>query len=514
MTNPLARPRVSNTMKAETAARRTGRIPIERMWQAIAGWVGRLEKRTRPEPPELAAALERRWLDLPEAIRTENQMLGRRSTGCEGTHGVFPRCDLACTPCYHSRDSNRVRTDAEHTSRVVSSQMKNARDIRGPGVHAQLIGGEVTLLGPEGHAAALEAMIDQRRKPMSMSHGDFDYEYLEALALDPVTGRPRFSQLSFAGHFDMTMHGRKGIRKAGSEAELNPYRRRFCEMFDRLEREHGVTSFLAHNMTVTPGNADQIPELIRSCRDMGFRMFSFQPAAYVGNPNRWKENLRALNDDEIWSRIEVGAGARLHHLAMQWGDPRCNRTAYGGFTGSRYWTLFDQDDPRDIRMRELFMRAAGGMDFASPKPLMLTRLARAAAREPRALAAAVPFAARLAGRMGGIGRIARHRPRAVTLVMHSFIDAELVRPAWQANESGEISDDPAVRAAQERLQGCTYGMSHPEDGRMVPACVQHAVLDPAENAALARLLPLKPTEPDRPVGDADPLSDTAELSDA
>jgi len=34
-------------------------------------------------------------------------------------------------------------------------------------------------------------------------------------------------------------------------------------------------------------------------------------------------------------------------------------------------------------------------------------------------------------------------------------------------------------------------MAHPADGRTVPACVQHSVLDPGENAALADLLPLK-----------------------
>lgn len=33
-------------------------------------------------------------------------------------------------------------------------------------------------------------------------------------------------------------------------------------------------------------------------------------------------------------------------------------------------------------------------------------------------------------------------------------------------------------------------MAHPEDGTLVPACVQHCVLDPAENRELRALLPL------------------------
>jgi hypothetical protein len=35
-------------------------------------------------------------------------------------------------------------------------------------------------------------------------------------------------------------------------------------------------------------------------------------------------------------------------------------------------------------------------------------------------------------------------------------------------------------------------MAHPEHGELVPACVQHSVLDPQENLRLQRLLPLTP----------------------
>ena len=175
-----------------------------------------LEVATRPVPAELRAALQRRWEELPAHARTPSQVLGRHSAGCEGTHGVFPRCDLACTPCYHSRDANRVRTDGAHTAAEVDRQMALLRERRGPGQHAQLIGGEVTLLSPDDHARALEVMRRHARKPMSMTHGDFDYDYLERLALDPDTGRPRFTHLSFAGHFDSMMYGRRGRREPSS----------------------------------------------------------------------------------------------------------------------------------------------------------------------------------------------------------------------------------------------------------------------------------------------------------
>jgi hypothetical protein len=78
----------------------------------------------------------------------------------------------------------------------------------------------------------------------------------------------------------------------------------------------------------------------------------------------------------------------------------------------------------------------------------------------------------------------------MTFVVHAFMDTDVVRPAWDALERGETAEDPAIRAAQQRLQTCSYAMAHPDQDRVVPACVQHAVLDPQENARLKRLLPL------------------------
>jgi hypothetical protein len=460
----------------------------------VSGLVARvkaLEIATRPEHPDLTAALARRWEALPAHVRTPNQMLGRRTSGCEGTHGVFPRCDLACTPCYPGKEAQRVRTDGAHTLTEVDAQMALLREQRGPGQNAQLIGGEVTLLAPDDHAAALRAMLDHGRKPMSMSHGDFDYAYLEALALDPVTGRPRFAHLSFAGHFDSMMFGRRGLKRARSEAELHPYRQAFCDMFARLEREHGVTSYLAHNMTVTPRNLGEVASVVRECRDMGFRMFSFQPAAFVGNAARWKDDYRSFSADAVWAQIEAGVGGRLHPDALHIGDRRCNRTAYGGYVGDRHWALLDEDSAADARFLSAFLGAFGGMDFAAPPALTAARLVRGIASHPAVVVHAARWAAGLVGRMGGPAAIARARPRAVTYVMHAFMDARHVRPAWAAMEAGATTHpDPQVQETMERLQACSYAMAHPEDGRLVPACAQHSVLDPEENLRLLAELPV------------------------
>jgi hypothetical protein len=78
----------------------------------------------------------------------------------------------------------------------------------------------------------------------------------------------------------------------------------------------------------------------------------------------------------------------------------------------------------------------------------------------------------------------------MTFVMHRFMHAEDVKPAWELLERGETSDDPTIKETQERLLACSYAMAHPETGHIVPECVQHCVLDPDENRALTQELPL------------------------
>jgi hypothetical protein len=463
---------------------------VSASWARRAGRaLRRLGELTRPVPRELEEALARRWAELPEGVRTPAQTLGRRSAGCEGTHGIVPRCDLACTPCYHGREANLVRVDGPHALAAVDDQMAYLRRRRGPGQNAQLIGGEVSLLEPEDHAAALIAMHRHGRKPMSMTHGDFDEEYLRRLALGP-DGRPRLARLWFAAHFDSLMLGRRGIPRPACEADLHPFRARFCEMFRRLREETGVRSYLAHNMTVTPANVDQVPGVIDACRDMGFSMFSFQPAAFIGNPARWREPYRELSADEVWAAVEAGAGARLPYRVIQHGDERCNRAAYGALVGRRWVPFLDDRNARDMRVRDALFATVGAMDLHAPRALLLARAIRALARRPSALPLGVGWAVRFA-RRAGPGALARHGARPLTFVMHRFMDAADVRLAWELMGRGETSADPRIRETQERLRACSYHMAHPELDLLVPACVQHGVLDPEANRRLARLLPLE-----------------------
>ncbi len=458
--------------------------------QSVRQWLDR----TRPIDEHTAQVLRDRWAALPEAVRTPEQLLGRHAVGCEGTHGVFPKCNLTCSPCYHSRDANKVRIDGSHTVAQIDQQMAYLAKRRGPRAHAQLIGGEVSLLAPDDHAAALLAMRAHGREPMSMTHGDFDYDYLEKVVLDGDR-QVRLPRVSFAAHFDSLMRGRRGIPRPRSEAELDGYRAAFVDMFARLRRETGVRSYLAHNMTVTPANLRQVASVVASVSRMGYQMLSFQPAAFVGDDRRWDEGYDDVDIDAVWEQLESGLGQKVSWRALQFGDRRCNRTAFGFKVGPTWHTLCEADVPAETAARDVFLNDFGGMNFGdTPPALLVAKLARVLTRHPRDIVVIAGWARSVVGRVGGVGTLVRAARRGevtpMTFVVHQFMDAADVEPAWRLLQSGVVADDERIRATQERLRACTYSMSHPETGELVPACAQHGVLDPVENVELRRLLPL------------------------
>ena len=235
-----------------------------------------------------------------------------------------------------------------------------------------------------------------------MTHGDFDYEYLLAVVLGE-DGRPRFDRVSFAGHFDSLMRGRRGAVRPRSEAELNPFRESFAQMFLDLRREHGVRSYVAHNMTVTPSNLDEVAQVTRDVTRMPFDMLSFQPAAFIGDDRRWNEDFSEVSIDAVWSRVEEGVGQRLPWQAAQFGDPRCNRSMVALKVGGIYAPLLDPEVRKDLAARDRFLDHFGGMIFGdTPKPLLALKITRALLRHPDDVPPLVGLAARIVRRGGGL----------------------------------------------------------------------------------------------------------------
>ena len=224
-------------------------------------------------------------------------------------------------------------------------------------------------------------------------------------------------------------------------------------------------------------------------------MFSFQPAAFVGDDRRWHEGYRDSTADDVWAQIEQGAGARLPFRALQIGDERCNRTSYGFYVGARFFPAFDDEDPADLRLRDTFFKRFGGVSFSGTEvPVLAVKVA--ARRRP---SPGDGVALRSAGPDGGCARsgqatwsgtaCARSRSsctRSWTPPMSS--------PPGRPCSAARSAPTPA---SATRRNGCwpartPWPTRRPDE--LVPACVQHSVLDPVENVALRRLLPLTPVE--------------------
>ena len=377
--------------------------------------------------------------------------------------------------------------------------MAYLRERRGPYAHAQLIGGEVSLLSPDDHAAALQVMRAHGRSPMSMTHGDFDPDYLRDLVTGP-DGTLRLDRVSFAAHFDSLMRGRRGAVRPRSGGRAAPVPRAVRADVPRPARRDRAAVLPGaqhdgHTGERGPGRRDGA----RRASPMGYSMMSFQPAAHVGDERRWKESYTAVDVDAVWA----AAGARAWasgspYEGIEFGDPRCNRLAFGFLAGRPVDAVRRPGRrPPIAPPATRFFAHFGGIAFSGTPPvLLLVKIAPGAAAPPgrrgRRRCAGSPALVRRAGGPAPAwsAPLAAGALGLMTFEVHSFMDAAQVGPAWELMQRGVEAEDPQLRATQERLAACTYSMAHPETGQLVPACAQHSVLDVTENVQLRRLLPL------------------------
>ncbi|MFF1272233.1 hypothetical protein ACFVZC_02195 [Streptomyces marokkonensis] len=183
----------------------------------------------------------------------------------------------------------------------------------------------------------------------------------------------------------------------------------------------------------------------------GLRHVLLQPAAFLGNERRWKEKFREATPDAVWAEVERGAGTRLDYRVFENGDVRCNRTAYGFYAGRRWYPFLDGGDSRDLAVRDAFFRYFGKVTFTgTPPALLAATVMRVVARHPSTAVTALRWLGRTVRRVG-VARLVRHRMRVrpVTFVMHQFMDADVVGPAWEMMQRGEQAEDPGLRETQE-----------------------------------------------------------------
>ncbi|MEM9801000.1 MAG: radical SAM protein [Planctomycetota bacterium] len=429
-------------------------MPTESPWQAFR----------QPIHAENRDHLERLWSELPSALRTPTQMVGRQWEGCAATIGAMPRCDFGCTACYLSSEANAT---PPLPLEAVRKQLRQIRENVGRWGNVQLTDGELTLRDPDDVVALVRVARDLELIPMLMTHGDAfrsDPSLLERLVVEGG-----LTEMSV--HVDTTQRGRSGRGVDELESSLHPIRDEIAELVRDLRRRTGHELRLAATVTVTRANLAGVTDVVRWTLANGdlFRVLSFQPVADVGRTR----DRSGVSREELWRAISDGLREDMDEPSSAWnsdqlfGHPGCSHVVMGSVWSEpgqipRFVPLRDPTDARAEDDLAAFFDRFGGLSFRSDgRALALARAAGVfvaapifwVSRGPRWLSS-ILRRARNGSSARTLTRLMTGRARfdPLAIVTHHFMDqAELESPT-----------------GAEREAACVFRV--PIDGELVSMC--------------------------------------------
>jgi pyruvate-formate lyase-activating enzyme len=255
---------------------------------------------------------------------TENQVLGRRNAiGCVALE-ITQRCNLDCTLCYLSENSERVK---DIPLQEVFRRIDRIHEHFGAPTAVQITGGDPTLRKREELVAIVRRVRQKGLLPTLMTNGiKATRDMLEELA------EAGLNDVAF--HVDMTQE-RKGY---ASEADLNAVREEY------IERARGIPIAVIFNITVCRENFDEIPSLVGFFRKHAdvVGMASFQLQADTGR-GVLRERDRVISLQTVREQIVRGAQTPISWDTILIGHPGCHRI---GITLEANGNLYDlNDDP-------------------------------------------------------------------------------------------------------------------------------------------------------------------------
>lgn len=314
-------------------------------------------------PEEIKAFQPHPWIgekDMPFAVeraRTRmevagvwapNQILGRRySIGCVALE-ITQRCNLDCTLCYLSENSESVK---DIPMEEIFRRIDQIKLQFGPSNDIQITGGDPTLRKRSELMEIVRYIRKIGMRPTLMTNGiaatrDLCQE-LVANGLNDI-----------AFHVDLTQE-RKGYK---TEMELNKFRK------DYIERVRGLPVAVIFNTTVFKDNFHEIPDLIRFFRQHTdvVGMASFQLQADTGR-GVLKKRDEIISLETVTEKIQEGAGTKISFDTARIGHPKCHKY---GLTLEANGKLFDfLDDPHWFNM--LIEKTRGlELDRTNPKKLV------------------------------------------------------------------------------------------------------------------------------------------------
>lgn len=258
-------------------------------------------------------------------LRTPGQQMGQRwPVGCVALE-VTQRCNLDCTLCYLSENSEAVKDIPldEVLRRVDEIYCHYGRN-----TDVQVTGGEPTLRKRSELCEIVRKIRSCGMRSALMTNGiKADHTLLRELAdcgLNDVVFHVDTSQLRQGYHGEM---------------ELNRLRLAY------IERAADLPLSVMFNTTVHDGNFAEIPALVEFFRSQAGRVrtASFQLQADIG---RGVQRARAamITPDSVAVQIEHGAGTKINFSASLIGHPDCNRYGLCLVVNGRLYDAFDRPD--------------------------------------------------------------------------------------------------------------------------------------------------------------------------
>ena len=331
----------------------------------------------------------------------DGQQYGRRwPIGCVALE-ITQRCNLDCTLCYLSENSEAVR---DLPLAEVHRRIDSIHRHYGPGTDVQITGGEPTLRKRPELLEIVRHVVAKGMRATLMTNG------IHAT-------RPLLEALSAAGLCDVAFHvdTTQEIKGYASEVELNALREKY------IDRTRGLPVSVFFNTTVHRGNFHEIRPLAQFfVRHAGaVRTASFQLQADTGRGVAGKRDA-SISLETVTREIASGAGTPINFDTSVVGHPGCNRYGKCVIANGRAYDLFD--DQRFIRR----MQAATAhlrWNRRSPTEIAI-RFSAWLAGNPPHWGAVLRWAARKLWRMKWDLVVGRARLSTLSFVAHNFMDAQ------------------------------------------------------------------------------------------
>jgi len=389
---------------------------------------------TFPDAAQRRERLRQARERLDASFRVPHQVLGKRfPMGCVALE-ITQRCNLDCTLCYLSENSERTK---DVPLEAVMRRLEQIRETYGCGMAVQITGGDPTLRKRPELVAIVRRATELGLEPALFTNGILAHrDLLQELAAAGLC--------DVAFHVDMTQE-RKGF---ASEESLNAVRQEY------IERARGLGLAVIFNTTVHDGNFHELPALVRFFKKNAdvVGMASFQMQAVTGR-GELTDRTDTITVKNVRRKISEGAGIDIRWDNVMVGHPECNSVAFTVVTGGSSVNIHETPDFFAMVLKEL---EDVYLPRANPVKTGLRTAAGVLLTRPRLAAAGLVHVAKILGRNFGTFLRGGFVVRKQTYFIHNFMDAE--------------------HLVGERCTNCVFRVATGEHG-FVSMCVHNAQRD-------------------------------------